>query len=352
MADGSMHKFLDKVFGGDVVYTCVFPQKVLGGLTLSRETIPLDLVPPPNAELEYSLLEIGVLTPHTSVEWRVKVNGINVTKEFKPLSTSKIGDKLFAKLVYDITSILKTPESLKRKRVNVTFKREGGEPLTIEHIGIIALFSSGEAKSLVKYYSGASSIEPGEKTSLDLGLSGEALLRTALYMPSRSAVVELLVSGKNFAEITNIQGMSEEIHRLTGFNEVDRIEYHHVDTGEKYSPKEIGLSNLLVYRVEYAKPELVLEELKIPSEVEGEVRAKLRISNRGLSKPDKALIVVMSRGEVLVSKGLEPIEPGHETEAEVVIKQPPGEYQLVFRIIWRKLSQTWYREERVNVKFK
>ena len=353
MVEGDLLKFLDKRFKGDIFYTTIFPGKPVGGLTLSRETIPLDWTPIPNTTLAIALLEIGVLTPHTSIDWRVKVNGINVTKEFKPIATAPLGDKLYAKHVFDITSILKLPESMKKNRVNVTFKREGGDIITIEHISLITLFESEEAESVIKYYSGASSLEPGEKIKYGIGYDDKsAVFRTTFYIPSTLAQMLIRIGEDYSVEIRNIQGMNEETHRLSLSNGINDVEYYHIDTGEKYAPKEISLSNILVYNTKYVQPDIVIEEINLPSEAEKEAIAKIRIVNKGESKPDKLLVTVMTRGEVLKVKEIEPLEPGREAEVEIPIKQPPGEYTLIFRVIWKKLTQTWFKEERREIVIK
>lgn len=353
MVDGILLKFLDKKFKGDVFYTTIFPSKSIGGLTLSRETIPLDWITLPNASLSIALLEIGVITPHTRVDWRVKVNGISLTKEFKPLAIARLGNKFYTKHVFDITSILKQPESLRKNSVNITFKREGGDIITIEHLSLISLFETGEAETMIKYYSGALSLEPGEKSGLNIGFDEKTtIFRTSMYIPSKLAQMIIGINGEHNIEINNLQGMNEEVHKLSLDNGLNTIEYHHIDNGEKYAPREISLSNLLIYNVKYTKPDIMIQEINLPEEARKEVVAKIRIINKGETKPDKLLLTIMSRGIVLVVKEIKPLEPGEEAEIEIPIKQPPGTYNLIFRIIWKKLTQTWFCEERKKLVIK
>ncbi len=350
MVDGDLYRFLNKKFNGDLVYSNVYPNKVIGGLMLSRETIPLDLMHPLNAELEYGLLEIGVITPHLNMDWRVKVNGINVTKEFKPYIYSRLDNGFYAKFVYDITSILKTPESLRKKRANVTFKREGGEPFTVSQISILALYSSNEAKTNITYYSGALGLEPGEKSKeylFEIDLGEEALLRTSIYMPSRATVLDIFMDNEHSLTVSNIQGMDETIYEVK--KNIKSISYHHRDTGEKYTPKQVVVSNILLYNIIYVKPDLYFQEIDLPKQCSGECSGKIKIINNGESKPDKTMIVLMSLGNVLFSKKIRSPEPGETIEETIKYKLPPGEYDLVLRIIWRKLSKTWFRDERIKV---
>lgn len=348
--DGELLKIMDRSFKGDILYACVFPNVTIGGLMLSRETIPIEFIRPPNAELKYALLEIGVIAPHTSIEWRVKVDGINVTKEFKPIVTARGSDKVYAKFLYDITSILQTPEAMGKKRVNVTFKREGGNPIVIDQISILALYSSDEAYTTIKYFSGALTLEPGENKRLDIVFPpGDSIFRSALYIPSKRVQAIINISDKYIININNRQGIDEIIEELKSLDSTSYIEYIHREIGEPYTPKELKISNLLLYRVEYVKPELYIEEVNVPDTIERGGNVKIKIVNRGESKPDHQLLVVMSLGNVILSRRIDNLEPGEEREVDVKLDLPPGEYDIVFRIIWRKLSKTWFREFRKTI---
>ncbi|MET1160873.1 MAG: hypothetical protein ABWW65_07925 [Thermoprotei archaeon] len=349
MVEGDLRKVLDKSFSGDLYYTCVFPHKVIGGLSLSRETIPLDLPLPPGKGLSHALLEIGVRTQNTGVAWRVKANGINVTREFKPTVLTKIGSGYFAKFVFDITSILKSQESVNKSRVNVTFKREGGEPIVIEHLGLLTLYEASEAKATIRYYSGALALEPGEEQSINIGFIGEnPIFRSVVYMPHRSAKAIIRINDKHAINLANMQGLNEVLEKLTGIHSIDTVEFVHSSTGEMYNPRQTLVSNLILYRVEYAEPKLVIEDVELYRVSQGIVKARVRITNKGTSRPDKSLLVVMSLGNVLSSKQIKLLEPGSGEVVELELPLQSGEYELVFRVIWRKLAKTSFQDYRLK----
>ncbi|MEM0380261.1 MAG: hypothetical protein QXX35_05845 [Desulfurococcaceae archaeon] len=351
MVNGLMYKYIDKSFNGDVVYTYVFPSKQINGLVFERETIPLDFpVIKEHVELDLAYLELSVLSTNTNVNWRVKVNGINVTREFKPIVYSKIGNYLFTKHLFDITSVLKTPESMKRSRVNVTFKREGGQPIIIEQISIIALVKTIEAFSTVKYYTGCLTLEPGDETSLDIGFKQkDSLLRLTCFIPNKLAELLVNIDDKKTYRINNAHGMIDETIQASDLFEINNIKLKYVESSEKYLPREICLSNLIVLSSTYSKPDLFIEELDVPSRAKSSFKARIKIVNKGSSKPDKILLVVFNKGEIISSKSIQPVEPGGEIVEELVINQPPGQHNLVFRIIWRKLARMWFTEEKKNV---
>jgi hypothetical protein len=350
MVKGRLLKFLDKSFSGDMIYTSAIPNARLGGLMPSRQTIPLSLIHPKNAELEYALLDIGVLVPSENINWRVKVNGISVTKEFKPHAIVPAGNMLFAKLVYDITSILKTPESLHKRRANITFKLEGVEQIIIEQVAIIALYNSSEAETKLTFLSGALSLKPGEKTSTELnGPFSEGVLRTTIYIPSSMANVNILLNNKDLLKIRNTQGMDEYLTRVSNLGENNELLIEHEETNTIYYPKEVRVSNILLYSVKYSKPVLELIDTTIPEKIRSGEEISLKIINKGEAKPDRALIVVMNLGNVVARKKIKLLEPGESVDDKIKLEIPPGEYDLVFRIIWGKLSQTWFKDFRYHI---
>ena len=352
MVDGKLLKFVDRRIEGDLIYTSALPNTRLGGLMPSRQTIPLSLVHPKNAELEYALLEIGTIIPSQNIQWRVKVNGISVTKEFHPQTICQAGRDFFAKSVYDITSILKTPESLRKKRANITFKLEGGESIIIEHLSILAIYKSEEAEGNITFLSGALGLKPGEETSIDLKYIGQNnIFRTTLYMPSTIASGTIIINNNELLKIENIQGIDEFYLELPdSFKEITNITIKHKETNTTYYPKEMRVSNVLIYNIKYNAPNLVIEGLEEKYELtKDNNEITLNILNNGLSKPDNALIVVMSLGNVVFRKRIKEVEPGDSVSEKVKINLPQGEYELVVRVIWRKLSKTWFRDYRIKV---
>lgn len=351
MVEGKLLKFIEKSYSGDLIYTSAIPNTRIGGFMPSKQTIPLSLIHPKNAELEYALLDIGVLVPSQNINWRVKLNGISVTKEFKPHILSPAGNMYFAKLVYDVTSILKTPEGLRRRRANITIKLEGGEHIVIEQLAILAMYNSGEAESTVTYISGALSLKPGESSSLNINYRGErGALRTTIYMPSSIARGHIYLNNNLLLNIENSQGMDEYVVEVERMVRENTITFKHLEAETTYFPKEMRISNILLYNVKYMKPELGIEEVSIPDTLHKDQEIEIVITNNGESAPDKALIVIMNLGNVVARKKIKPLKPGEKIKDKIKLNLQPGNYELVFRIIWNKLSKTWYKDIRYKVK--
>jgi hypothetical protein len=354
MVNGELYRFLEKSYNGDMYYYTVFPDVRIGGLMPSRQTIPLSMVHPLKEKLEYALLEIGVVVPSEKVNWRIKVNGISVTKEFKPHAVSPSGNGLFAKLVYDITSILKTPESLRKRRVNVTFKTEGMTDILIRQVSLLALYPTDEAKTHISYLSGSVSLKPGEKKVFETRYSGgNGILKAILFVPSKRAMSKIVINGEQVHEIYNIQGIDEINFKLDKLAEKNTIEIEHIDIGEKYYPRELNISTLLLYKQIYKEPKLEITEYNVPEVIPvagGSISVK--IENKGESRPDKTLLVVMLHGNVIARRKLDNPLPGEKLETSIDVKLPEGTHDLVVRIIWNKLSKMYYMDKRIRVTVK
>ncbi len=349
MADGKLYRFVEEHYRGDVVYAYVLPNTVIGGLMPSRETIPISLIHPLRDRLSRALLEIGVVVPHENIKWRVKVNGIPLTREFRPHAVSPSGNKLFAKLVFDVTSILKTPESIRKRRVNVTFKTEGGEQILIEHIGLLAMFDTDEAVSDITYISGALSLKPGEETELGFKYySDKGIFHGIIYMPSGAAEARIMVNDKEFY-VSGLQGMDELVWKLEGLRDNNVLKVIHEATDTTYYPKEMRLSSIILLNQVYKEPDIEITSIDIPEKLESGGKIKVELTNSGETSPDKILLVLMSLGNVITRKKVDNIGPGKSLSIELPVELPKGEYDLVLRVIWGKLSRTWFKDERIHL---
>ncbi len=351
MVSGELLQFMSRSISGDMIYTSATPNIQLGGFHPSRETIPLSLVHPKNAELDCALLEIGVIVPRPHVHWRVKVNGISVTKEFKPHVTAQLKTGLFAKLVYDITSILKTPEGLRRRRVNVTFKQDGGEHIVIDHIGILALYKSDEAYTDILYLSGALSIEPGEEYSSELRYPrSTGVFSSTVFLPSKYARGSIVIDDRLSIPLEGFQGYDEVVSQLDGISPGVYIKIIHEEPLTQYFPKEMRVSNILVYNTRYKTTKLELVDVAYDKKGAEDVDFIIKLANTGETRPDMNMVVIMYLGNVVARKIFQPIEPGQERRLRVSTKLPKGEYDIVVRTIWRKLSKTWFEDRKLRIK--
>ncbi len=353
MVVGELKQYVCETIKGDTIYVSSMPNFTLGGLIKSKTTIPLDFTPIINADLSKALLEIGVTAPREKFLWRLKVNGVPIAREFKPQVVARLKNRIFAKVVYDISPVLKSPGNSRKNRVNVTIKYEGSDRIVIEHIGLLAFYSCDDALGNVSLLSGALALEPGEVAKVNLkhpqGLSVSGTLRTMLILPNPKARTTISFNNNHTAKIEGVIGGDEVLLHVDNITEDNVVEIRHEEPVTQYYPKELLVSSILLSQTQYNEPKLEIVDIKYPEKLGRGDKIKVTIANKGVSKPDKAVLTLMVRGQTVFQEKIELLEPGQQTTVEVPVNLPKGEHQLVFRTIWRKLAKTSFNEKRINV---
>lgn len=338
MTHGGLIKILDKRFKGDFYHTSRILNTVFNGFTVGRETIPIHLPKLVENDVSTVLLEIGVVSQSSRIDWKLRVNGFNVTKEFKPLVSTKIGGLVFTKHVYDVTSIVTSSESRGRRYINVTVRREGGEPFILKHIDLGVVYVSEDADSKITYYSGGLMIEPGGRFSFKtIGLENHTLCST-FVVPSGSA--SILVKAGGWVE--KIDGLTDVKNYSTTMTS-DEVEFEHV-VQEGSPQKPVIVSNLLMYKVALSKPKLVVESVRYENGF-----LLVKVKNIGEAKPDQAIVSVISHGSTIHVGNIPLLSFNDEHEVSIPVKLPPGERELCVRVIWRKISKTDISDYKLKV---
>ncbi len=353
MVSGDLKQYVSDVVHGEALYKSVTSTIKLGGLEVSKAYIPIDLLLPGSLPISKAILELAVRSRRERFTWRLKVNGVPVTREFKPNSTASTEHYLFSKLVYDITPIMQAREGRRRHRCNLLVRYEGSDELYIDHIGLLVYIDSEDARSHVSLVSGALALEPGENFAYmhkhPTGLSIPGALRLFFYSPSTYAGLRVRFNERFEEVFTSIHGSSEESLEVDEIGGENRVEIKHLEAEELYKPREILVSSLLLQQIMYREPKLVVKESLIPEKMSSGDRIKLVIANEGKAKPDKALLSIIHLGTTIYRKELPLLEPGEETVVEAPVKLPKGEHPLVVRLIWRKLSRTNFIDTKTRV---
>lgn len=340
MVQGGLIKILDRRFRGDFYHTSCILNTVFNGLTVGRETVPISLPKPVEDDVANVILEIGVVSQSTRIDWKLRVNGFNVTKEFKPLVITRIGGLVFTKHVYDVTSLVTSGESKGRRYVNVTIRREGGESFVVKHIDLSVVYASEDADSRITYYSGGLNIEPGGRFSFRTIGSEDHTLSSTFIVPSGSSTILVKARGR----VDRLTGVTD-VKKYSTITSSDEVEFENLPL-EGSLQKPIILSNIVMYRVSIAKPKLIVEKVEYDNGF-----LTVRIKNIGESKPDQAVLTILSHGATIHVGNIPPLGSNEEHEVSIPIKLPPGEREFCVRTIWRKISKmdTFDYKLRINI---
>lgn len=354
MVVGELKQYICEKIKGDIVYVSAMPHASLGSLISTKTTVPLDFAPITNAELSKALLELAVVTQRERFMWRLKVNGIPITREFKPQIVAVLRNRLFTKLVYDVSPILKSSEDIKRNRVNVTIKYEGSDRIIIEHVGLLTFYTCEDAEGSISLLSGALALDPGEEARCILKhphvLSVPGMLRAMMILPNPKARTIITFNDARKTVVEGIVGGDEIVLNVNSIMESNVVSIKHDEAQTQYFPKELLVSSILLSQVQYNEPRLEVVDVTYPEVLKSGDKIKIVVANNGSSKPDRAVIIALVRGQMMFQEKIPLLEPGETTIVEIPVNLPRGEHQIVIRTIWKKISRTCFKEERINVK--
>ncbi|MCY0867996.1 MAG: hypothetical protein OWQ48_02040 [Desulfurococcus sp.] len=347
---GSLDKIVDKVLKGGV-HVVFRPLDVQLHGYYSKESLTLPMTGRRGRSIGLGVLEVVVESNSTSIDWRLKLNGISVTREFKPHYTVKYRDKIVSKFVYDVTSFLNVEESRERDWVNLTVKYEGGEAFKLKKIQLISLYEEQYSTTDLRYQTGILLLNPGEAFPLsDLSSrvpdAGVSELRVAGYVTKTSCRLSVAVDGvKHEFAGSSVEGFEEFVipGALGSSGSIASIMNEGVDGA-------VIISSILQYASLMSIPRLEVEDVSVKRLGEG-LTVNVSLVNKGEAPPDYIIYVVMDRGSILASHRVHiPLKPGEVFSKEIVIPRVPNSLRgVTVRIIWGRLARVWMTERSVDL---
>lgn len=337
MPIGALQVYSRGVIDGEVVYETAPLAVRLGGLS-NPTTQSVILTPPVLGKPKLVLLELTVKHASPIISrWRLWLNGVAITREFKPNYSIKLKDTYYSKCVFDVTPIF----DWKRKQHHITIRYEGSDVLLVEHVGMIVAYEAVKSKTSYAFASGLLALSPGESTAIRLDLepideANRARVETVLLIPSRLARVK--VESFNVSKTINGVVGVEEIEFDIPIKPTKIMEtvITHYPADQPYYPGHVLVTGLLITRGWYAEPKIVVKPKRYNNTIE------LTVRNEGTAKPEKLVIVAVQAGSILVRKLIEPPEPGEEKTEK--LKLPVG---VLVRVVWTYRGRTKYVDLRL-----
>ena len=332
MPIGALQVYSRGVIDGEVVYETAPLAIRLGGLS-NPTTQSIILTPPVLGKPKLVLLELTVKHTSSSISrWRLWLNGVAITREFKPNYSIKLEDTYYSKCVFDVTPIF----DWRKRQHHITIRYEGSEILLVEHVGMIVAYEAEKSKTSYAFAGGLLALSPGESTAIRLDLEpidgvNRARVETVLLVPSRLARVK--VESLNVSKTINgVVGVEEvEFDIPTKPTKTMETIITHYPAEQPYYPRHVLITGLLVSYGWYAEPKIVAKSKRHDNLVE------LVIRNEGEAKPEKLMVVGVQAGSILVRKFIEPLEPGEERILKLEL--PVG---VLIRVVWTYHGRTKY----------
>jgi hypothetical protein len=333
---------------GDV-YTVWKPLNEILGSHNARTTITLNLHNRRTRRVAHGALELLVEASSTHVDWRLKVGGVNITREFKPSFALEIPElnRYFFKFVYDITGLLNTDEATSREWVNIIIKHNGGDQLSLKGLLLNVIYEDSEASSIYSYATGLLLVERGDEFTYNLNsaFQNRSNIHTKLILYAPRATRARIAYGGSVETLTLQHNQAEEYSVLSG-RFTPQIKLLLEEDAQSY----VVLSSITTYTVDLKVPRLELDGVEALRRG-SDVKIKVRVVNVGESVPDRVVISVFNRGFLVGTVRCDhtKYKPGELVEEELVIpiQQQPSE--LTVRVAWSKLTRTEFIDRKVTL---
>lgn len=344
---GNLDKSISVRAQGDI-YTLWKPVNEILGSHNTKITITLDLHNRRARRISHGVFEVLVETRSTHIDWKLKLNGVSITREFKPTFLLELPDlnRYLCKFVYDITGLLNTDEATSREWANVTVKHDGGDPLVLRGIMLSAIYEDTEAFSTYNHVTGLLLLERDDEFTYNLNSllqnTGDVQVKLVFYAPR--AVRVRAVLGDKTETLTLQHNQVEEYTISSTFTPYIKLTPEVHENIQNY----VVLSSVTVYSTSLRTPHLSIESIEA-SRQGSSIKIKLRIANNGESIPDRVIISVFNRGFLLGMVKCDPCkyEPNTLVEEELVIPAQSQLSELTVRIAWSKLTRTWFTDGKV-----
>ncbi len=360
MVKGKIADFGSSSGEGIVRYSAAYNKIVLGSgyNALKRASITLSTgLSSPNVSVDKAFLDIGFIVPREALlplRLIISLDGVTISREFKPQIATEVEDGIYGKAVYEIGGLLgKKLAEGSVHTMNIVYSAT--VPITFEDVGLTVIYKGIENSwHSARLLSGALIVEPGDFLGIDVSLPESKTdvknLDMRLFVPSRFA--DISVEAANFH--TNLGGNVGNIFietplRFKG-NKL-RVYINYKRPERRFYPKLAIISSLLLYETSMPEAFLDLKTEEVKKE-NGIYKIKCVIRNLGSVKPSKASLIVYALGIKLGEIPIDPPEPSEEKEVNIKIDPskvsvPITRYTL--RILWNNYGINRYRDVTVHI---
>jgi len=271
-----------------------------------------------------------------NMTWKVALNEVTLTREFKPQTIVEIDDRVYAVQVFDISNITRSSGMY-----NLRIMCEAAEPVSINSVFILGALKSGNISATLSVGVGVLAVKPGETVSLKL--RQKKSIRNSLLLiydsPSRRAKIKLGVGGKELS----ISGKVGTYELLLEDVETDEIRVMHEQSQLPYYPKYFKIYGLLTYSTSIKGPDVEVKDITISED--GKMHVTL--TNTGDVSAINVLLVGTHMGEVVFRDMIKEIKP--QTVIERTYRVKPKYDNTLVRLIYQGLNGQVVKTFRVKI---
>ncbi len=331
MVAGSLRTYDSVVNASGILYRVVdTPSVRLGGLHAQTE-YSVAIEPPISTSPSRAYLEIGLLVKEPSIpKWRLWLNSIAITREFKPSFMVELESGLYAKTVYDLKPVLASQKPPYR----IVIQYNGSPEIEVADLVLTALYPDEDGKVTYSSVSGALILEPGERYSISLPKASTKLdVSAVVRLPNKFAKL-IFRCGEHEVPVHGYAGWREVSLHCTGSS----LEVEYVKLTEPYYPRKALIVSIFASHEVRKEPVL---EVRVVGSDEG---FAAEVFNKGMVPPESAILLVFQRGIVVKRVELPSIEPGGKFKVDLGSEARGA----TLRLVWRYKGKTKLIEYKVR----
>jgi len=310
-----------------------------------RRAVAWLTLPRAEGRVEAAYLSVGVLIEKGErfpVSWKMAVDGVSISREFKPQFTVDTDYGVYGRAIYDVRPVL-ARKLAEREDHKIFVARDAYRPVRVVDVFLYARYAVEGASYESSYHTGAAALEPGESVSVyaNLGrsLGGGRKAAVTLYSPSHQARLRVVAGGSQPVEVAGLGGYLAEVTVPYRGSPVP-VSVVYETPREPFYPKTAIVSDVVVAEVlaPEPRPEVEVEEVE---RLDSRLRVRLRVENRGDGVLANALLVAIALGTQLARARIERLEPGSAREVEITLdtsKIPVALRRVQVRLVWRHLG--------------
>lgn len=304
-------------------------------------------LPRAGERVETLVLSVGVFVDFDvkpPLSWKLVVDGISVSREFRPQFVAETDSGVYLKAVYDVKPIL-AARVVRQESHKILIFRDAVHPIRVADVFLYSRFASEKASYSVSYWTGAVALEPGDLYKIDAnvgrGFGGKRVAGVVVHAPYHDSQFEVIAGGSRVEKVTG-QGVHYVEVGVPYRGSPVPVSVRYIDPGYRFFPR-IGLISEVVVRELRApapEPKLVVDRVET---VGDRVRVKGYVENVGDDTLESTMLVVLALGARLARRTLPPLKPGSRADFAVefdVSRLPVKPSRASLRLIWRRLGET------------
>lgn len=346
MPKGDLLEFVRSEVKGVIYHNSILDEMRLGGRNYPRTgRYPIEVDEPRLDELYLTIVSI-LNEPINKVMWRVGIDGLNITREFKPqvVNESSIGS-IYAIHVFDLSKVVKGS-----KTYTLSLTCDSSKPVIVDGIELIGVKGVEGIFTEVSYMAGCVLLNPSEVYSIRPSPSKPRSYNLSLFMnvPSRSATVDIALNNTHLKTLNGLLGLSNVQLPNLNLTREGVLTIKHREAVGMYHPRFISVYSILSYSMSCRGPEVIMTLNEVSCKGD-DCNVSVTIKNAGDLTCDNVMVVGFSAGNILIRDVINTVRAGEEVRKNYRINVKGTDAKVVLKAIYRRFGRQFINEVKASL---